>query len=158
MVFAIGLPAYVAAKITSFILFAQKDSKTPIVAAFISIAVNIILSLILMIPLQGLGIALATAVSGFVNFYVMHRRLCWSTITISTFKNSLIASVIMFFFIEILKLALMDSTSKPFSQVIAILIICLIGMIVYVISLLTLKDDITVLCIQKLRTKFKLGK
>jgi putative peptidoglycan lipid II flippase len=153
-VFALGLPAYVAAKITSFVLFAQKDSKTPIVAALMSIVTNVILSLVLMIPFQGLGIALATTISGFVNFYVMHRRSCGLTINISVFKNPLSASLIMFFFIEILKTMLMNSSNQIHFQIISIFIICLTGMIAYLISLLILRDEVIVPYFQKLRTKF----
>jgi putative peptidoglycan lipid II flippase len=154
-VFSIGLPAYVAAKIMSSVLCAQKDTKTPIVAAIISISVNAILSLILMIPFQGLGIAISTSISGFINFYVMYYKSCKSTLVISGFKKILIASIIMLFSLELLKLALIRSVNDNILfQVIAILIICLVGIVVYATFLIILKDEIALEWVQKLRTRY----
>jgi putative peptidoglycan lipid II flippase len=153
-IFAIGLPAYVAAKIMSSVLCAQKDTKTPIIAALTSIAVNVILSLILMIPFQGLGIAISTSVSGFVNFYVMYHRSCRSTLVISGFKKILIASIIMLFSLELLKLVLIKSADGILLQAIGIFTISFLGMAVYAASLLIFKDEVLVSCFQRLRAKF----
>lgn len=154
-IFAIGLPAYVAAKIMSFVLCAQKDTKTPIIAALISIAVNVILSLILMIPFQGLGIAISTSISGFVNFYIMYYRSCRSTLIISGFKKILIASIIMFFFLELMKILLIKSANDVLLQAVAILVISLLGMGAYGVSLIfILKDEVAISCLRKLWTKF----
>ncbi|MDR1475745.1 MAG: murein biosynthesis integral membrane protein MurJ [Holosporales bacterium] len=155
-IFAIGLPAYVAAKIMAFVLFAQKDSKTPIIAALVSIAANSILSLILMGPFQEFGLAIATSISGFINLYIMYRKSYPSAIiVISEFKKILIASIIMLFFIEILKLLLLRSGHDTFLQAISIVVICVTGIVVYIASLFFLKDEVARSWLKKLRKRLK---
>ncbi|MDR0744654.1 MAG: murein biosynthesis integral membrane protein MurJ [Holosporales bacterium] len=73
-IFALGLPAYIIAKVLSSILFSQKDSKTPTIAAICSIITNIALNAFLIVPLQAKGIAISTTVSGFVNAYIVYRK------------------------------------------------------------------------------------
>lgn len=67
MALALGLPAYVMIKVFTTGFFARQDTKTPIYTALAGIAVDIILSLILMGPLKQIGIALATAAAAWVN-------------------------------------------------------------------------------------------
>jgi putative peptidoglycan lipid II flippase len=65
--FSAGLPAYVLIKVVTPSFFARHDTKTPVRVAMISLGVNIALNLILMRPLQHVGIALATAIAAWVN-------------------------------------------------------------------------------------------
>ncbi len=65
--FAIGLPAYVFAKVLTPGYYARGDTVTPVRFALISLAVNIVLNLILMFPLEHVGLALATAIAAWVN-------------------------------------------------------------------------------------------
>ena len=67
MALALGLPAYVMIKVFTTGFFARQDTKTPIYTALAGIAVDIILSLILMGSLKQIGIALATAAAAWVN-------------------------------------------------------------------------------------------
>ena len=67
MALALGLPAYVMIKVFTAGFFARQDTKTPIYTALAGIAVDIILSLILMGSLKQIGIALATAAAAWVN-------------------------------------------------------------------------------------------
>ena len=76
--FAAGLPAYVLIKVLSPGFFAREDTRTPVIYAAIGVAVNIVLSLLLMGPLRHVGIAVATAVAAWVNAALLavslHRR------------------------------------------------------------------------------------
>jgi putative peptidoglycan lipid II flippase len=65
--FAAGLPAYVLVKALSPSFFARKDTRTPVVVAAVALGLNIVLNLVLMIPLRHVGLALATAISAWVN-------------------------------------------------------------------------------------------
>ncbi len=65
--FATGLPAFVLIKVFSPGFFAREDTKTPMIFATISVAVNIAGSLLLYVPLGHIGIAIATSVAGWVN-------------------------------------------------------------------------------------------
>jgi putative peptidoglycan lipid II flippase len=65
--FSIGVPAYVLVKVLAPGFFAREDTKTPVVIAAVCVAINIVLSLALMGPLKHIGIALAQAISSWVN-------------------------------------------------------------------------------------------
>ena len=76
--FAVGLPAFVLVKVFSPGFFAREDTRTPMIFAGISVAVNVILSLSLFPFLAHVGIAIATSVAGWVNavllVWTLHRR------------------------------------------------------------------------------------
>ena len=74
--FALGLPAYILIKVLVTCFFAREDTKTPLYVAIASVVINIILSLIFIQSMREAGIALATAISAWVNallLYVMHK-------------------------------------------------------------------------------------
>jgi putative peptidoglycan lipid II flippase len=76
--FAIGLPSFVLVKVFSPGFFAREDTRTPMWFAGIAVAVNVAVSLALFPFLAHVGIAIATAVSGWVNTVLLvvtlHRR------------------------------------------------------------------------------------
>lgn len=65
--FSFGLPAFVLIKVFQPGFFAREDTMTPTIFAGISVALNIILSLLLFPSLVHVGIAIATSVSAWVN-------------------------------------------------------------------------------------------
>lgn len=79
--FACGLPAFVLIKVLSPAYFAREDTRTPMIYAGISMAVNVAVSLILFFVLKSfgklphIGIAIATSLSGWVNV-----ALLWGTL------------------------------------------------------------------------------
>lgn len=73
--YAAGLPAYVLIKVLGPAYFARKDMKTPVKFAIIAVAANLVLNIILMIPLKHVGLALATALSAWLNV-----SLLWITL------------------------------------------------------------------------------
>jgi len=73
--FAFGLPSFVLAKILQPAFFAREDTKTPLKFALVSVAANIVLSLLLFLPLKHVGIALATTIAGWLNCFLLAGRL-----------------------------------------------------------------------------------
>ena len=73
--FASGLPAYILIKILSTVFFAKLDTRTPLKAALLSLAVNVVSNLILIVPLKHVGIALSTALAAWVNVIYLLRIL-----------------------------------------------------------------------------------
>ncbi len=67
MFYAYGVPAFAAVKISVSGFYARKDMRTPVLISLVCIALNIVLSLILMWPLRQGGIALATVISSYLN-------------------------------------------------------------------------------------------
>lgn len=77
--YVLGLFAYAGIKILVSSFYSLKDTFTPVKVASFSVAVNIVLNLVLMYPLEIGGIALATSVSATVNFlllyYILRKRI-----------------------------------------------------------------------------------
>lgn len=65
--FAPGLPAFVLIKVFSPGFFAREDTRTPMIFAGISVAVNITGSLALFFVIGHVGIAIATTLAGWIN-------------------------------------------------------------------------------------------
>lgn len=65
--YALGLPAYVLIKVLAPGFFAREDTKTPVKIAVVCLIANVALVLVLMGPLQHVGIALATVLSSWLN-------------------------------------------------------------------------------------------
>ena len=78
MAYAVGLPAFVLMKLLQPAFFARQDTLTPFRVALVSIALNIVLSLVLFRLWGHVGIALATSLSAWVHvgllYLVLRRR------------------------------------------------------------------------------------
>ncbi len=99
--YCFGLWAFAAVRVVVSTFYALQDTRTPVRIAIISIAANIILSIILMKPLVHGGLALATSLSSMLNLVllicVLKQRLGvsdWHSIVISGIKT-VASSVIM---------------------------------------------------------------
>ena len=79
--YAVGVPAYVLIKVLAPGFFARKDMVTPVRIAIAALLTNIVLNLILMGPLKHVGLALATALSAWLNAaalaVILRRRGHW---------------------------------------------------------------------------------
>ncbi|MDI2090006.1 murein biosynthesis integral membrane protein MurJ [Commensalibacter oyaizuii] len=76
--YAIGLPAFVLIKVLSPGFFARGDTSTPVKIGMVTIALNLILNLILMKPLEHMGPPLASSLAaianvGFLSFILWKR-------------------------------------------------------------------------------------
>lgn len=69
--FALGLPAYVLIKVFNANFFSRKDTSTPVKVASVSVVLNIILNLSFVYWWGYVGIAVATAVSSWVNMIML---------------------------------------------------------------------------------------
>jgi putative peptidoglycan lipid II flippase len=69
--YAIGLWAFSAVRIVAATFFALKDTRTPMVMAFVSILANIGLGVVLMKPLAHAGLALATSLASVLNLALL---------------------------------------------------------------------------------------
>jgi putative peptidoglycan lipid II flippase len=65
--YALGLAGYAAVKVIVAVFYAEKDTKTPVRAAFAAFAANILLMAWLVGPLSHGGIALATSCAAYLN-------------------------------------------------------------------------------------------
>jgi putative peptidoglycan lipid II flippase len=67
VMYCIGLPAFAAVGVLTRAFYALGDTRTPVRASFVAVAVNLVLNLLLMRPLGHLGLALATSITSIVN-------------------------------------------------------------------------------------------
>lgn len=76
--FAIGIPAFITAKVLSAAFFARQDTKAPVRVAIIVLVSNVLLSLALIGPLGHVGLALAPGLTAWLNVALLawglHRR------------------------------------------------------------------------------------
>jgi len=73
MGYAIGLPAYVAAKVFSTAYWSRQDTMSPVKISIFITAVNIALSLILIFPFGVAGIAVSTGLVGWLQLALLYR-------------------------------------------------------------------------------------
>lgn len=99
--YALGLWAFVGVRVAASAFYSMQNTKTPVKVAALSIAANIIFSMILMGPLKHGGLALANSIGSAINFTVLFIALTkkldhigTKNIIISLVKTSL-ASIIM---------------------------------------------------------------
>jgi putative peptidoglycan lipid II flippase len=79
---AVGIPAFMLSKVLLAAFFARQDTRTPMRAAIMTVIANIVLTIGLVLPLvhiahpsPHLGIALATALAGVINAWLLARAL-----------------------------------------------------------------------------------
>lgn len=68
MAYALGLPAYICIKVFSTVHWANQDTVTPVKISVAATVVNIIMSIILIQYIGVVGIALATGITGWMQF------------------------------------------------------------------------------------------
>jgi len=142
--FAIGLPAYILIKVLQPAYFARENTKTPMKIAGVTVAVNIIGSLILFPIYKHVGIALATTIAGWVNLLLLW-FLARDFITVKSevvrkISLTLLASVGMGSALYGLKIALANFIgSGAVERIIGTSTLVVVGFCVYAILAIVLK-------------------
>jgi putative peptidoglycan lipid II flippase len=78
VMYCVGLPAFAGVGVLTRTFYALGDTRKPVQASFVSVALNLALNLALMVPLAHLGLALSTSVTAMANlgqlgFYLRRR-------------------------------------------------------------------------------------
>ena len=107
--FAIGIPAYVLVKILTPIFFSRQNTVTPVKIAIFCVLINFLFNIILMQFYQHVGIAIATAISSWLNcillFYVLlkSKEVVFDKLIKENFKKILIVNIFFGFFVYYFK-------------------------------------------------------
>ncbi len=75
MAYSVGLLGFISVKILVPGFTARQDMQTPVRIGIVAIVANMVFNLILVFPLAHAGLALATALSSFVNAGLLYKRL-----------------------------------------------------------------------------------
>ncbi len=73
--YSAGLLAFILIKVLAPGYYARQDTRTPVRIGIIAMAVNMVFNLLLILPLQHAGLALATSLSAFVNAGLLYLGL-----------------------------------------------------------------------------------
>lgn len=79
MAYAVGLWAFAAVRVAVSAFYSMQETRVPVAGTLVTVAANLILSLLLMGPLKHAGLALATALAAVLNLgfllYFLRRRI-----------------------------------------------------------------------------------
>tara|TARA_Y100000590_G_scaffold140932_1_gene161727 strand:+ start:295 stop:1839 length:1545 start_codon:yes stop_codon:yes gene_type:complete len=145
--FALGLPAYILIKVLNPSFFAREDTKTPFYITLICVALNVLLSLLLIGSMREMGIALATAISSWVNALILYTLLKkkWQLsldIRLKTnFIKILIATFLTFFGILLFRNLFLTDISNSSTSINALLLLLniLFALIIFASMVFVLK-------------------
>jgi putative peptidoglycan lipid II flippase len=133
--FAVGLPAFILAKVLMPAFYARNDTKTPMRLTIYSLSLNTILNIVLMYPFEHIGIALGSSIAAWVNIYFLakYSDLHLKKNIISEIVKTLISSVMMVICIYILKYLLHDQIyfGSALLKASYLLAIIIFGIIIY---------------------------
>jgi putative peptidoglycan lipid II flippase len=149
--YSVGLLAFMLIKVLAPAYFAQQDTKTPVKIGVIAMGLNMLLNVVLVIPFHFLwqighvGLALATALSAFVNAGLLYRGLRqadvyqplrgWGRYVLRLFT----ANTIMVFVLLYASKSVDDwSLLGVWERVGTLVVICVLGLITYFLLLLIL--------------------
>ena len=157
--FALGLPAYIFIKVLVSCFFAREDTKTPLYISIVSVITNIVLSLLLIESMREMGIALATAISAWINallLYVMlsiRNNIKVDRLLISNSVKILISSVVLVFGIYALKTLIFKDfiSNSILLNSLFLLLMIFLAIIIYFVLVIMLK----VVTINQLREYLK---
>jgi putative peptidoglycan lipid II flippase len=147
--YSLGIFAYSAIHVLSRAFYALKDTMTPVFVGSLAMIINILLSIILIKPMEHGGLALAYSIAGIVNmlvlFYVLRRKIgsINGRVILISFLKSLIASVIMGLTVSIFvqQMEAFLDISRKLNQGIIVMIGIGLGVISYIFIAFILKMD-----------------
>ena len=153
--FALGLPAYIIIKVLVSCFFAREDTKTPLYISIVSVIINIVLSLLLIGSMREMGIAIATAISAWVNalllyfFLAIRNHMKFDNLLVKNSIKILLCSAILFVGVYLLNELLFTKISENSVLLNSIILLLLIflAIIIYFGLVIMLK----VLSINQLR-------
>ena len=147
LAYGFGLTAFSAIKVLAPAFYAMKDTKTPVRIAIICMISNMVLNVILMIPLQHAGLALATTISGFLNATLLLRGLqkkvgfrLGKKFWVALFKTA-VASGFLWLFLAMASSSYWHAPSQTFDKMLILLPIIFGGGLLFVLVAWLLKIE-----------------
>ena len=102
LAYAAGLPAFMLVKLLSAAFFARQNTKSPVRFAIIAMLANVVMNLLFMFIWRHFdivgahaGLALATSLSAWLNYVLLHRALIKASVLIPAHKDRLVIKSVM---------------------------------------------------------------
>lgn len=157
MGYAVGLPAYIAAKVYATVFWSDGDTVSPVKISIACTILNIALCIVLIRPFGVAGISFATGLSGWLQIYLYHRLLKKSEVAQYddrlkfALSRMMIASCLMAFILSVLAYFVASYFhASTFEKLIAVGVLCGAGGLTYLVSL----QMMGVIKIQELKSYF----
>ena len=137
--YSLGLWAFSGTQILVRAFYSLKDTRTPVTVAVITLLLNVVLSILLMMPLKHVGLALATSISSMVNLalltVILRRRLglMEGRPIINSFGKSLFAALGMGLAVFIMKYFFLTGPDSTLSLGFVVLGGVFLGAAVYLV-------------------------
>ncbi len=155
--YAIGLTAFGGMKVIVSAFYALGDTRTPVKIAALGLVINLVLNFALMYPLKVSGIALASSISGIVNFsilfYLLHKRIGGLTKEIGELLWKMSVPLLVMA-VVLLKSFNLISFENAWLKIVLVMII---GVLSFLAAALVFKIEPAVACVRWLSNKFKNG-
>lgn len=149
--YSLGLLAFMLIKVLAPGYFSRQDTKTPVSIGIKAMLSNMVLNVIFVVPLHlywqlgHIGLALATAISAFLNAYLLYRGLRKSGVyrpvvgLASTIGRIVVAAITMALVVYSLTPELPDWVVwSAWERALNILPLCIVGVVAYFIALVVL--------------------
>lgn len=164
--YAMGMVPYGITDLLSKVFYTLQDTKTPVINASLSMAINIVLNFILIRFMAQNGLAFATSIASFIYMILLFRKLTnvlgdfgQNKIYVTTFKS--LSSVLVMAFITRYSYILVSNLNLGMiTEYLALVCSILVGAFVYMSMLIVLKVDEITNIIHMVKDKLgdKLGK
>ena len=159
LAYSLGLSAFSIIKVAAPVFYALKDTRTPVRIAIVCMLTNVTLNLILMIPLQHAGLALATTLAAFLNAGLLLKKLR-SKINFqpnrgfaSMLLKTSIASTTMLLFLIWSRETFFSTSDTTLGMALTLFPIILIGIVLFILSAWALGMEETRTFLQFLKRK-----
>ena len=139
-IYCVGLPFYALSTFLVKVFHSEKNMRIPVQAAFVSLAVNVLLSIVLIGEYQAKGLAWANVISAMLQTCYLGFRMNQLKIISLFQRNSIslpyifLSALVMFFIISFVKEMMGDPQTK-FDHALNLLIMIPVGLISYTLIL-----------------------
>ncbi|MBF0455043.1 MAG: murein biosynthesis integral membrane protein MurJ [Magnetococcales bacterium] len=147
LAYGLGLTAFSAIKVLAPAFYAMKDTRTPVRIAIICMSSNMVLNVLLMIPLQHVGLALATTLSAFLNAFLLLRGLDKKVgyrigrKFMITMGKTAIASGLLWIFLELALLSFWHGPTQTMEKALILLPLIFFGGLLFGLVIWLLKGE-----------------
>jgi len=146
--YCVGLWAYSGTRIFIKAFYSLKDTKTPVKVGVLAMVANVFFDLVLMGPMGHSGLALATAISGSVNFtfllFLLHKklgRIDGAKIVRSTVKICISAAIMGVFCYFMADNPIFTTNTGLLKRVGLVFLSIISGAVIYLIAALSLRCE-----------------